>query len=375
MVSGAAKSLVNFHDALGTPGAYELSNVNFSGGADRFVFGVDGTTGDSFVQAAVCFCTGTRIATPDGERPVESLRAGDLVLTQRGASRPLVWVGTGRVLATRGRRNAATPIIVRKGALADNVPHRDLRVSKGHALYLDGLLIPVECLVNHRSIVWDDMAQEVSLYHLELDTHDVLVADGVPAESYRDDGNRWLFQNANAGWALPPQPPCAPVVTGGRVVDVIWRRLRERTKPQRSLPLTDDPDLHLVVDGKRIDIIERRDTMAVFRLAAPPFHARIRSRDGVPQELGLARDDRSLGVAVRKIVLAQPRKQRTIEVNADSLCDGWHAFEPEDGIRWTNGDASIPAELLQGIRGPCMLMLYLGCATQYLDVGKERRVA
>jgi hypothetical protein len=57
----------------------------------------------------------------------------------------------GRVLATRGRRNAATPVIVRKGALADNVPFRDLHVTKAHALYIDDVLIPVEFLVNHRS--------------------------------------------------------------------------------------------------------------------------------------------------------------------------------------------------------------------------------
>ena len=43
----------------------------------------------------------------------------------------------------------------------------------------------------------------------------MLVANGAPAESYRDDGNRWLFQNANSGWDLPPQQPCAPVLTGG----------------------------------------------------------------------------------------------------------------------------------------------------------------
>jgi len=61
-----------------------------------------------------------------------------------------VWIGIGKVLATRGRRNAATPVIVRKGALADNVPHHDLRVTKGHAFYVDGVLIPVEFLVNHR---------------------------------------------------------------------------------------------------------------------------------------------------------------------------------------------------------------------------------
>jgi hypothetical protein len=88
---------------------------------------------------------------------------------------------------------------VRKGALADNVPHHDLRTTKGHSLFIDDVLIPVEFLVNHRSIFWDDRAQEVIVYHIELETHDALIANGAAAESYRDDGNCWLFQNANSG--------------------------------------------------------------------------------------------------------------------------------------------------------------------------------
>ena len=111
------------------------------------------------------------------------------------------------------------------------MPHHDFRVTKGHSLYIDDVLIPVEFLVNHRSILWDDRAQEVTVYHLELDTHDVLLANGAPAESYRDDGNRWLFQNANSGWHLPPKPTLRPVLTGGPIVDAVWRRLLDRDGP------------------------------------------------------------------------------------------------------------------------------------------------
>lgn len=65
-----------------------------------------------------------------------------------------------------------------------------------------------------------------------LETHDVLLANGAPAESYRDDGNRWLVQNANSGWQLPPQEPCAPVLTGGPIMDAIWRRLLDGAGPR-----------------------------------------------------------------------------------------------------------------------------------------------
>jgi hypothetical protein len=306
---------------------------------------------------------------------VEHLIAGARVLTLSGQARGVVWVGTGKVLATRGRRSAATPVIVRKGALADNTPHRDLRITKGHALYIDGVLIPVEELINQHSILWDDRAQEVAIFHIELETHDVLIADGAAAESYRNDGNRWLFQNANAGWGLSPQPPCVPVLNGGPVVDAIWRRLLERTGSCLALPLTSDPDLHLVVDGKRVDAIERRDDRYVFRLGAKARAIRVRSRSAVPQELRVARDPRPLGVAVRRIVLAQARRQVAVEANATSLIDGYHAFEPGDGIRWTNGDAALPNDLISGINGPSMLILQLGGAAQYLDDGHASRVA
>ena len=174
----------------------------------------------------------------------------------------------------RGRRTAANPVIVRRGALGPGVPHYDLHVTKGHALFIDDVLIPVEFLVNHRSILWDDQAREVSLYHVELETHDVLLANGAPAESYRDDGNRWLFRNANSGWDQPEKPPCAPVLTGGPVVDAVWQRLLQRSGPRPGLPLTDDPDVHLMVDGVRVDGARAGDR-CVFRLRAAAAPGRV----------------------------------------------------------------------------------------------------
>ena len=333
----------------------------------------DDTT--SVVATAVCFCAGTLIRTPGGEAPVEKLAAGEHVVTLSGVARRIVWIGSGKVMVARGRRSAATPVIVRKGAIAENVPNRDLHVTKGHSFYLDDVLIPVEFLINHRTILWDDWAQEVTIYHVELETHDILLANGAPAESYRDDGNRWLFQNANSGWDQPPSEPCAPILTGGPVVDAIWLRLLERAGPRTDLPLTDEPDLHLLVDGKRIDATAQRDSMFVFRLRGKPRSVRLRSRAAVPQELGLSRDPRCLGVAVRRLVLAEARRQRAIEAEAVSLTDGYHAFEAVDGIRWTDGDAAVPAELFAGMSGPGMLMVQLGGAAQYVADGVVGRAA
>jgi hypothetical protein len=114
-----------------------------------------------------------------------------------------------------------------------------------------------------------------------------LLAEGAPAESYRDDGNRWLFQNANTHWDAAPRAPCAPVVTGGPIVDAIWRRLLDRSGPRRSAPLTEDADLHIVADGQRLDSAVRADESYVFRLEALLKDLRIISRAAVPTDRGV----------------------------------------------------------------------------------------
>jgi hypothetical protein len=370
--------------------AYSFSGDPTDGGSDdsrtitwSVADGAGASASDTSSLTVLCFCKGTRIATPDGQKAVERLAVGDRVLTASNAVREITWIGEGSVLATRGRRTAATPVIVSRHAIARNVPNRDLRITKAHGLFFDGVLIPVEFLVNHRSIRWDDRAQEVKLYHIELETHDVLLANGVPAESYRDDGNRWLFRNANSGWHLPPKPPCVPVLTGGDIVDAVWRRLLDRSGPRHMPPLTDEPDLHLLADGRRVDAVEQRDQAYVFRLPHRPDSVRIVSRDAVPAELGLVRDPRSLGVALRRIVLCQGTNFTFVEAADPRLVQGYHAFEqatgvpgePLAGIRWTTGDAVLPADVLSGFTGPFELVLHLGGRTQYIADDEARRAA
>jgi hypothetical protein len=306
---------------------------------------------------------------------VERLAVGDMVRTATGQARRLEWIGTGCVMVTRGRRSAATPIIVRKGALADNVPHQDLHITKGHSLFFEGVLIPVEFLVNHRSIVWDDSAREVTVYHLELDAHDVLLANGAPAESYRDDGNRWLFQNANSGWELPPQAPCAPVLTGGPIVDSVWRRLLDRAGPHLGFPTTAEPDLHLSIDGRRVDAKARAGGMYIFRLPERPGSVRLISRAGAPDALGIARDPRMLGVAVRQIRLWRGARLRLIEASDPSLDEGFHLFEADNGFRWTDGNALLPASLFDGVQGGFELELLVDGTTRYPLLGETPATA
>ena len=99
------------------------------------------------------------------------------------------------------------------------------------------------------------------------------------------------------------------------------------------------------------------------------------SRAGVPQELGLARDPRVLGVALRQIVLCDNACVRAVEARDRHLTQGFHRFEPDGGIRWTNGDASLPGRLFAGFAGPMELAIELGCTTRYLDDHAASRAA
>jgi len=357
-------------------------SIDTSTGAATLVQTFSGGLGASYGAASqadatpICFLRGTRIATPSGEVAIEQLSPGDLILTQAGKARSIVWIGEGNVLASGRQRGVATPVIVRKDAFSDGVPNRDLHVTRAHAFLFDGVLIPAEFLVNHRSIVWDDEPQEVSLFHIELETHDVLIANGAPAESYRDDGNRWLFRNA--GTAHPGNPEvCAPVLTGGAIVDAVWRRLLDRAGPGPTGPLTTDPALHLVVDGRRLDPESVDRSVYTFRLPPAPRAVRIVSRAASPAELGQARDPRVLGVAVRKIILWDGWRVDLTEAADERLTDGFHGYEPDDGIRWTSGDAALPEDLFAGRQDKLLqLELHLGGTTPYpLSGGMELKAA
>jgi hypothetical protein len=159
------------------------------------------------------------------------------------------------------------------------------------------------------------------------------------------------------------------------MVDAIWRRLLDRAGPRRILPLTDDANLHLLVDGKRVDPATQDGDVYVFHLPVVPISLNIVSRSAVPAELGLARDPRPLGVAVRRIAVRKGTRFRTLPAHHTTLSKGFHAFEPDAGLRWTDGNAAVPDELFAGFTGKLEFVLQVATTGQYLDEGQLRRFA
>ncbi|MDP4026848.1 Hint domain-containing protein [Methylobacterium sp. NEAU 140] len=137
--------------------------------------------------AAPCYVTGTRIRALRGRTlqdvPVETLRVGDLALTASGKPRPIRWIGTRSYPGLTAPKHDR-PVRVRAGALADGVPARDLRVSPDHCLFLDGLLVAAGHLVNGTSITRGEAVADLTYWHVELDSHDMLMAENIPAESF-----------------------------------------------------------------------------------------------------------------------------------------------------------------------------------------------
>jgi hypothetical protein len=197
----------------------------------------DGNNG-TFVEddETPCFCRGTHIRTPKGEAAIETLRIGDLVTVADGTALPVKWIGrrSYREWLAVGNPNVQ-PILFKVGSLADGVPARDLLVSPEHAMLLDGMLIPARHLVNGISILKLENMEKIDYFHLELERHAPIFAEGAAAESFADDDSRSAFHNADEYRALYPGEPrrrsveyCAPRVEDGYELDALRRALADR---------------------------------------------------------------------------------------------------------------------------------------------------
>ncbi len=182
-----------------------------------------------------CYAAGTMILTPQGEVPVETLAIGDALITAFGETRAIKWIGTRAYAGHFVKWNRdVLPITFRAGSIADNTPHRDLVVSPQHAMFIDDVLIPAIALVNGTSITQATSIDRIAYFHIELDSHDVIIAEGAFAETFIDDDSRAMFHNAHSFRTLYPNEPwqdaqfCAPRVEDGFEFEEVRTRLATR---------------------------------------------------------------------------------------------------------------------------------------------------
>jgi hypothetical protein len=335
---------------------------------------------------AICYARGTMIRTPDGEQPVEKLRPGRRVMTLvdgREVPQTVTWLGHRRLgLAGHPKPETAAPIRILRGAFADNMPHRDLVVSPDHAIFVDGKLICARQLVNGTTIRQEFDWTAVDYYHVELDSHAILLAEGLPAESYIDTGNSGFFANADAPLVLHPDltdesdyptreaGSCVPFVWDEASVRPVWQRLAERAAfigqpvPQRAT--TTDAGLLLLFKGRSVKPVYGDDRLVIFTVPRGARDVRLVSRAQSPTAARpWLEDRRRLGVRVARIVLRSAEEVREVSVDHPDLAKGWWAIE-RDGqaiCRWTDGEAELP---LPAMRGDVMLEVHLAGMMTYV---------
>jgi hypothetical protein len=308
-----------------------------------------------------CYAAGTHILTDRGEVPVQDLRPGDQVVTARtGGTAPVRWIGHRHVDLRRHRTPAGmNPVRIRADAFAPGVPHRDLIMSPDHAVFLDGALISVRHLLNGATIV-QEAWNEITYYHIELDQHDVLLAEGLAAESFLDVGNRDFFANgpnpARLAAALDPAvaasiwdaQACAPTLSDPAA---LHQTLLQRAVA-RGYTTTEDPDLHLLAGGR---VLRPERVAGAWHFSLPPHtkHATLCSRTVVASQMHPGTDGRRLGVGVTALALDDCQ----VALGDRRLAAGWHDAEPS--LRWTQGAATIQT------RGARSMIVRLHAGLQY----------
>ena len=186
-----------------------------------------------------CFLKGTKIRTADGDRSIEDLAVGDLLPTVFGGKRPVQWIGRYRFKRsdpTKGWVERVLPIRVARSALGPDIPHADLYLTQTHGLLIDGVLVAAGNLVNGTTITryeaWE--LGELEFFHIKLEQHDVLYAEGAPCETLLNvDENAANFAEylRHYGPSTTEEAPCVPVLRYGYRRGEIKSCLRSAISP------------------------------------------------------------------------------------------------------------------------------------------------
>ncbi|MCK0152014.1 Hint domain-containing protein [Marivita sp. S6314] len=193
-----------------------------------------------------CFVSGTRLATSHGQVAVEHLSIGQKVLTRDNGLQPVRWIGQS-TCAAFGR---CQPVRIRAGSLATGIPERDLLVSQQHRMMINSpiaermtgraeVLIPAKKLLGCDGMALDGRKCAVTYYHILLDRHEIVFAEGAPTETLltgpmaRDVLGQDCFDEVSAVFPDILQRSSQPVrpVPKGHLAKSLVRRHAKNAKP------------------------------------------------------------------------------------------------------------------------------------------------
>ena len=345
-----------------------------SGGFSLASDGNGATPGTEILYAApACYVSGTLIRTARGDIAVEHLAVGDLAVTSSGEHRPIRWLGhqTYRCNGAVEPRSI-WPVRVAAGAFGALRPSSDLFLSPGHSVCLtliDEVLVPVQELINGSSIAYVAM-DEVTYWHVELESHDILIANDMPAESFLEMGaNRAAFENGS-GLGDPSAEVigrthadfCRRFVDSGPLLAVMRDELRLRAE-RLGWAASSDLAMTCYADDRPIKP-SIRNGEAMFAVPAG-VALRIETDVTLPALLGEA-DARGLGIAVYAIsVTAASGEEHMLDLDDPVVAVCFHSGERDADLhyRWSNGAIALPADLTASLEGPVLMRVSFEAST------------
>jgi hypothetical protein len=237
----ATATLAKVTPAAAGSGAFCNSNIVTQVVCDILGIGQNGGGNNKGGHGSNCFLKGTMIRTANGERQIEDLAVGDLLPTEFGGLRAVQWIGRYSVKKSDPSKpwvSDALPVRIARSALAPNVPHADLAVTASHSLLIDGVLVPAETLINGGTITrYEPEGDELDFFHIKLESHDVVYAEGAPAETLVHVDESFInFADylRQHGMPAPEDDRCAPLVhIGGRAE--LMSRFRSALSPWLDL--------------------------------------------------------------------------------------------------------------------------------------------
>jgi len=129
---------------------------------------------------------------------VQNLAIGDTVRTADGRDVPVKWVGQQTVMTCFGPAERLMPVRFAAGSLDDGLPQTDLTVTADHGMLVDGVICQAGALVNGTTITrvpLAEMGETFTVYHIETEAHEIILANGAPAETFIDNVSRRVFDN------------------------------------------------------------------------------------------------------------------------------------------------------------------------------------